>query len=467
MTAEQVMKRIRIVDCLQSDKSLESCTVAGWVRTKRESKENIFIEINDGSCLTNMQVVVGFGDSCYETARQLHTGASVYITGKLVASPAAGQKWELKPDKLIVYGDADPESYPLQKKRHSFEFLREIAHLRPRTNTMGAVLRIRNQVSYAIHTFFQQKGFLYVHTPIITTSDCEGAGEMFQVTTLDLLHVPVQDGFIDYSQDFFGAKAALTVSGQLEGELLALAMGDIYTFGPTFRAENSNTTRHLSEFWMVEPEMAFATLEDDCTLAEEFLKYIFTWVIDRCHEDMVFFDERIKPGILHNLESIITSSFEIVTYTDAIAQLKQSPEPFEYAVKWGIDLQTEHERWLTEKYYKKPIIVIDYPKEIKAFYMKRNDDNKTVKAMDVLVPGVGEIIGASEREDRYDVLLQRMQAMGLNPDDYWWYLDTRRYGSAPHAGFGLGFERAIQFITGMQNIRDVIPFPRTPGSAKF
>jgi len=458
---------MRIVDCLKSDIPIDDCIVAGWVRTKRESKENIFIEINDGSCLSNLQVVVGVGDSSFDIAQRLHTGASVYIQGSLVPSPAVGQTWELKPNIITVFGDADPESYPLQKKRHSFEFLREIAHLRPRTNTMGAIMRIRNQVSYAIHTFFQQKGFLYVHTPIITTSDCEGAGEMFQVTTLDLHNLPMVNGAIDYTKDFFGAKAALTVSGQLEGELLAMALGDIYTFGPTFRAENSNTTRHLSEFWMVEPEMAFATLEDDCSLAEEFLRFIFKWVLEKCQEDMQFFNERIKPGIIQNLELIVNSSFEIVTYTEAIEKLLQSKESFEFPVHWGMDLQTEHERWLTEKYFKKPIIVIHYPKTIKAFYMKLNDDNNTVRAMDVLVPGVGEIIGGSEREDRYDVLITRMKEMGLAPDDYWWYMDIRKFGSAPHAGFGLGFERAIQFITGMQNIRDVIPFPRTPGNARF
>ncbi len=458
---------MRIVDCLKSDIPIDDCIVAGWVRTKRESKENIFIEINDGSCLSNLQVVVGVGDSSFDIAQRLHTGASVYIQGSLVPSPAVGQTWELKPNIITVFGDADPESYPLQKKRHSFEFLREIAHLRPRTNTMGAIMRIRNQVSYAIHTFFQQKGFLYVHTPIITTSDCEGAGEMFQVTTLDLHNLPMVNGAIDYTKDFFGAKAALTVSGQLEGELLAMALGDIYTFGPTFRAENSNTTRHLSEFWMVEPEMTFATLEDDCSLAEEFLRFIFKWVLEKCQEDMQFFNERIKPGIIQNLELIVNSSFEIVTYTEAIEKLQQSNESFEFLVHWGMDLQTEHERWLTEKYFKKPIIVIHYPKTIKAFYMKLNDDNNTVRAMDVLVPGVGEIIGGSEREDRYDVLITRMKEMGLNPDDYWWYMDIRKFGSAPHAGFGLGFERAIQFITGMQNIRDVIPFPRTPGNARF
>lgn len=458
---------MRIVDCLKSDTPIDDCIVAGWVRTKRESKENVFIEINDGSCLSNLQVVVGVGDSSFDIAQRLHTGASVYIQGSLVPSPAVGQTWELKPNIITVFGDADPESYPLQKKRHSFEFLREIAHLRPRTNTMGAIMRIRNQVSYAIHTFFQQKGFLYVHTPIITTSDCEGAGEMFQVTTLDLHNLPMVNGAIDYTKDFFGAKAALTVSGQLEGELLAMALGDIYTFGPTFRAENSNTTRHLSEFWMVEPEMAFATLEDDCSLAEEFLRFIFKWVLEKCQEDMQFFNERIKPGIIQNLELIVNSSFEIVTYTEAIEKLQQSKESFEFPVHWGMDLQTEHERWLTEKYFKKPIIVIHYPKTIKAFYMKLNDDNNTVRAMDVLVPGVGEIIGGSEREDRYDVLITRMKEMGLAPDDYWWYMDIRKFGSAPHAGFGLGFERAIQFITGMQNIRDVIPFPRTPGNARF
>ncbi len=441
--------------------------IKGWVRTKRDSKGFSFLEINDGSCMRNIQVIADETIPDYHKAVELSTGSSVAVTGVLVESPGKGQKNEIKAQEITVYGTADPETYPLQKKRHSFEFLREIAHLRPRTNTFGAVFRVRNALSFAIHSFFQERGFVYVHTPIITASDCEGAGEMFKVTTLDLANIPVKDSEIDFSEDFFGAKAGLTVSGQLEGELLATALGNIYTFGPTFRAENSNTSRHLSEFWMVEPEMSFADIKDDINLAEDFLKYIFAFCLKNCAEDMEFFDTRIQNGIVKNLEDIIKSNFEVITYTEAVQILKESGEKFEYPVDWGKDLQSEHERYITEKKIKKPTIVINYPKEIKAFYMKVNEDNKTVRAMDVLVPGIGEIIGGAEREERYDVLTNRMKDCGLNPDDYWWYLDIRRYGTVPHAGFGLGFERTIQFITGMQNIRDVIPFPRTPKNAAF
>ena len=382
-------------------------------------------------------------------------------------SPGKGQKYEISAREISIFGKANSEEYPLQKKGHSFEFLREIAHLRPRTNTFGAVFRMRNALSFAIHKFFQERGFIYVHTPIITGNDCEGAGEIFNVTTFDLMNIPVVDGELDYSHDFFGKKVGLTVSGQLEGEALASALGNIYTFGPTFRAENSNTSRHLSEFWMVEPEMAFADLNDDIKLAEDFLKYILNYCLDNCHDDMKFFNNRIQNGIIEILEGIIDSEFEIITYTNAIELLKKSGEIFEFPVNWGLDIQSEHERYLTEKMFMKPVIVIDYPREIKAFYMKLNEDEKTVRAMDVLVPRIGEIIGGSERENRYDVLLNRMKESGLNPDDYWWYLDIRRFGSVPHSGFGLGLERTIQFITGMQNIRDVIPFPRTPKNANF
>ena len=460
------MKRSRIVDLLKSDASGFDVLVKGWIRTKRVSKGLCFVEINDGSCLKNMQVIADWSIPKFSTFAELTTGASVAVTGKLVDSPAKGQKYELQANDIEVYGGADAEEFPLQKKGHSFEFLREIAHLRPRTNTFGAVFRLRNALAFAIHKFFQERGFLYVHTPIITGNDCEGAGQMFRVTTLDAEQAEAGKA-PDYSGDFFGKRTALTVSGQLEGELLATALGNVYTFGPTFRAENSNTTRHLSEFWMIEPEMAFATLEDDLALAEEFLKYIFKYCLENCAEDMEFFDQRIQKGVIANLEGIINSEFITISYTEAVDILMESGENFEFPVRWGIDLQSEHERYLTEKKFRKPVIVIDFPKEIKAFYMKVNTDNKTVRAMDVLVPGIGEIIGGSEREDNYDVLKSRMTELGLSPDEYWWYLDTRKFGSVPHAGFGLGFERTIQFITGMQNIRDVIPFPRTPKSANF
>ncbi len=461
------MKRVLVREILQSDTSGFDVLVKGWVRTKRDSKGFSFLEVNDGSTIKNIQVVAEESMPGYDEVLKISTGCSVAVEGELVDSPGKGQKYEIKARSIHVYGWADSERYPLQKKNHTFEFLREIAHLRPRTNTFGAVLRVRNALSYAIHSFFQNKGFVYVHTPIITASDCEGAGEMFRVTTLDLKNVPIVNGDIDYEEDFFGKKAGLTVSGQLEGELLATALGNIYTFGPTFRAENSNTSRHLAEFWMVEPEMAFAELPDDISLAEEFLKYIFKYCIDTCPDDLEFFDMRIQKGLISSLEDIILSNFEIITYTEAVDILKKSGEKFEYPVEWGTDLQSEHERYITEKKFNKPVVVTDYPKDIKAFYMKLNDDGKTVRAMDVLVPRIGEIIGGSEREYRYDVLVDRMKNSGLNPEEYWWYLDIRRFGSVPHAGFGLGFERTVQYITGMQNIRDVIPFPRTPKSADF
>lgn len=461
------MKRSTVKELLNSESPSDGILLKGWIRTKRDSKGFCFIEINDGSCLKNIQVIADNNLSNYEEIEVLTTGSSVAVKGQLVESPAKGQKFEVQASDVEIYGVAPADDYPLQKKRHSFEFLREIAHLRPRTNAFGSVFRVRNALSYAVHKFFQEKGFLYVHSPILTASDAEGAGEMFQVTTLDLMNMPKKDGAVNFEDDFFGRAANLTVSGQLEAELFATAFDKVYTFGPTFRAENSNTSRHLAEFWMIEPEIAFAELKEDMELAEEFLKYIFSYCLNNCAEDMEFFDLRIQKGLIQNLEHIINSSFEAVTYTEAVDILEKCGESFEYPVKWGIDLQSEHERFLTEKKFKKPVIVTDYPKEIKAFYMRLNEDNKTVRAMDVLVPGVGEIIGGSEREYRYDVLEQRMKDSGLNPEEYWWYLDIRKYGTVPHAGFGLGFERAVQFVTGMQNIRDVIPFPRTPKNASF
>ncbi|MCJ7684969.1 MAG: asparagine--tRNA ligase, partial [Desulfobacteraceae bacterium] len=382
-------------------------------------------------------------------------------------SPGKGQKVELKAEEIEVLGWADPDIYPLQKKRHSFEFLRTIAHLRPRTNTFGAVARVRNVMAHAIHTFFQERGFIYLHSPIITGSDCEGAGEMFKVTTFDLNHAPEKEGDIDFTKDFFGGPANLTVSGQLEAEIYALAMGDVYTFGPTFRAENSNTSRHLAEFWMVEPEMAFCDLEENAALAIEFLKQIFASVLDNCKEDMEFFNRFIDSTLIQTLQTLISHDFEILTYTEGIDILKKAEQKFEFSVEWGCDLQSEHERYLCEKVFKGPVVLIDYPKEIKAFYMKMNQDEKTVRAMDVLVPKIGEIIGGSQREDDHDALYERIKEAGLNTDDYWWYLELRKFGSVPHSGFGLGFERLIQFVTGLSNIRDVIPFPRTPGNLSF
>ena len=443
----------------------------GWVRTRRELKELCFLELNDGSCLANLQILVPRESPAYDLAAGLHRGAEFGVTGRLVASPAQGQRVELQAQAITLYGDADPNSYPLQKKRHSFEFLRTIAHLRPRTNTFGAVLRIRNHCAVAIHRFFQERGFVWAHTPILTASDCEGAGELFTVTQFDLRHpsrIPQNpQGEGDFSQDFFGRPAYLTVSGQLEAEILATALTKVYTFGPTFRAENSNTSRHLAEFWMIEPEMAFCDLQGDMDLAEAFLQYVFRYVLEQGISDLEFFQQRIDSTVLDTAQNIIQQPFARLSYTEAIEQLQKSGKSFEYPVKWGMDLQSEHERYLAEELYKKPVIVYNYPAEIKAFYMRLNEDEKTVAAMDVLVPRVGELIGGSQREERYDVLLKRLQNQGLDPQTYWWYLDLRRYGTVPHAGFGLGFERLIQFMTGMGNIRDVIPFPRTPDGIDF
>ena len=463
------MKRIRIAQILSSKDTGSHVTVMGWVRTRRDSKGGFsFIEVNDGSCLSSLQVIAEDKLPNYKNEiLRLQTGCSVKATGIIAASPGKGQKVELQADEIEVLGWADPAVYPLQKKRHSFEFLRTIAHLRPRTNTFGAVARVRNVMSNAIHTFFQERGFIYLHTPIITGSDCEGAGEMFKVTTLDLDQVPKKKGHADFDRDFFNEPANLTVSGQLEAEIYALAMGDVYTFGPTFRAEDSNTSRHLAEFWMVEPEMAFCDLDGDVALAIEFLKYIFAYVLKNCEEDMKFFNRIIDSSAIETLENLVSQDFEILSYTEGVDILSKAIEKFEFPVNWGMDLQSEHERYLCEKVFKKPIVLMDYPKEIKAFYMKVNADKKTVRAMDVLVPKIGEIIGGSQREDNHDVLVERIKEMGLNPDDYWWYLELRKFGSVPHAGFGLGFERLIQFVTGLANIRDVIPFPRTPGNVSF
>ncbi|HEY9801594.1 MAG TPA: asparagine--tRNA ligase [Leptolyngbyaceae cyanobacterium] len=459
----------RIAEILRNGQPDESLVVQGWVRTKRELKGFAFIEVNDGSSLANLQAVINQDLPDYEAIiKKLNTGASVEVAGVLVASQGKGQRIELQAETVKVYGEADPETYPLQKKRHSFEFLRTIGHLRSRTNSFGAVFRVRNATSAAIHQFFQERGFLWVHTPIITASDCEGAGELFSVTSLNLKNVPrTENQEIDYSQDFFAKPTYLTVSGQLEAEVMAMAFSNVYTFGPTFRAENSNTSRHLAEFWMVEPEMAFCDLEGDMDLAEAFLKYIFNFVLEKCPEDMEFFNQRIDDTVLATAENIVNNQFERLTYTDAIKLLEKADVKFEYPVSWGLDLQSEHERYLAEQLFKKPVIVTDYPAQIKAFYMRLNDDEKTVRAMDILAPKIGEIIGGSQREERLDVLERRVLAQGMKPEDLWWYLDLRRYGTVPHAGFGLGFERLVQFITGMGNIRDVIPFPRTPQNAEF
>lgn len=458
----------RIQDLLKTAQPGETATIQGWVRTKREQKAFSFINVNDGSCMSGLQVVMDAAMPDYETViKQITTGASVQIVGNVVESPAKGQRIELKADTITVYGEAD-ETYPLQKKRHSFEFLRTIGHLRSRTNTLGAVFRIRNACAQAIHQFFQEQGFLWMHTPILTASDCEGAGEMFTVTNLNPNKPPLtEDNALDFSQDFFGKPAYLTVSGQLEAEIMALAFNNVYTFGPTFRAENSNTSRHLAEFWMIEPEMAFCDLVGNMDLAESFLKYIFRFVLENCEDDMAFFNQRIDNTVLATADNIINNEFARVTYTEAVALLEKADKTFEFPVEWGIDLQSEHERYLAEELCQKPVIVTDYPAAIKAFYMRLNNDNKTVAAMDVLAPKVGEIIGGSQREERLDVLESRIEEAGLPKDAYWWYLDLRRYGTVPHAGFGLGFERLIQFMTGMSNIRDVIPFPRTPDNIDF
>lgn len=446
----------------------ELVRAAGWLKTARHGKGDSFLALSDGSCFADLQIVCPRTLSNYAAVvAHLGTGCAVVATGRVVASMGQGQRVELLAESVELTGAAG-EDYPLQKKRHSFEYLREIAHLRMRTNTFGAVMRVRNAAARSIHNFFQSRGFLWLHAPIITASDCEGAGEMFRVTTLDPDKLPrTPQGGVDYAQDFFGRQSHLTVSGQLEGEIAALALSNIYTFGPTFRAENSNTTRHLAEFWMVEPEMAFCTLEGDMEVAEAFIKTIFSDVLRDVPDDLEFFGKVIEPATREIMQAVIEQPFDRITYTEAVDILQRSGQAFKYPVEWGCDLQSEHERYLTEQHFKKPVIVTDYPKGIKAFYMYQNPDGKTVRAMDVLVPGVGEIIGGSQREDRLDRLELRLAEQGLRKEDYWWYLDLRRYGSVPHAGFGLGFERVVQFITGMKNIRDVIPFPRTPGSADF
>lgn len=459
----------RIKELLATGQPGDAVTVKGWVRTKRELKEFAFLELNDGSSLAGLQAVLTPTVPNYDALiKQVTTGAAVSCEGVLVASQGKNQRIELQAQALTLWGEADPATYPLQKKRHSFEFLRTLGHLRGRTNTLGAVFRVRNACATAIHQFFQARGFLWVHTPIITASDCEGAGEMFGITSLNLENLPkLANGQVDYSQDFFERPAYLTVSGQLEAEIMAMAFSNVYTFGPTFRAENSNTSRHLAEFWMVEPEMAFCDLEGDMDLAAEFLKFIFRYVLEHCPEDMQFFQDRIDQTVLATADQIIHNEFARLTYTEAVSLLEKSSRTFEFPVAWGLDLQSEHERYLAEDYFQKPVIVTDYPAQIKAFYMRLSEDGQTVRAMDILVPKIGEIIGGSQREERLDILTQRIQAQGLDPETYWWYLDLRRYGTAPHAGFGLGFERLVQFMTGMDNIRDVIPFPRFPGSAEF
>ena len=462
------MKSLRIAELLQSPATDAEVVVKGWVRTKRGNKNVAFIALNDGSCVANMQVVVDLAKFDEELLRKVTTGACLRVDGRLVASCGAGQGVEVQAEKIEIYGTADPETYPLQKKGHSLEFLRDIAYLRPRTNTFGAIFRIRHAMAYAIHKYFNDKGFYYLHTPLITASDCEGAGAMFQVTTLDLNNLPkTEEGAVDYSQDFFGRPCSLTVSGQLEGELGALSLGQIYTFGPTFRAENSNTPRHLSEFWMIEPEMAFYELEDNMELAEDFLKYLIRYALENCREDLEFMNKMWDNGLIERLNFVLNHEFKRLDYTEGVEILKASGRKFEFPCDWGCDLQSEHERYLVEEHFKRPVILINYPKQIKAFYMKQNEDGKTVRAMDVLFPKIGEIIGGSEREADYEKLSARVHELGMNEKELWWYLDTRRWGSAPHSGFGLGFDRLLLFVTGMTNIRDVQPFPRTPQHADF
>ena len=462
-----MLKRTKIVSLLEADQPIEKVLVKGWVRTRRDAKDFSFIELNDGSSLKNIQIIANNNLSNYEEVKKITTGSSLAVTGALVESKGGNQKYEIVAGEIEIYSLA-PDDFPLQKKKHTDEYLRTIAHLRPRTNKYGAAFRVRSELSLAIHKFFNDRGFRYVHTPIITGSDCEGAGEMFQVTTLDLNNVPkLPDGSVDYSKDFFGKAAHLTVSGQLNGEMYALGLGDIYTFGPTFRAENSNTTRHAAEFWMIEPEMAFADIYDDMDLAEDMVRTCVKHVMDKCPDDLALFDKFVEPGLIAKLQNIVDNGFARITYAEAIDIMKKSGHKFEYEPEFGIDMQTEHERYLAETHFKRPVIVRDYPKEIKAFYMRLNDDGRTVAAMDVLVPGIGEMIGGSQREERYDVLVQKIKEMGMKVEDYAWYLDSRKYGSVPHAGFGLGFERMMMLVTGIGNIRDVIPFPRTPNSINF
>ena len=465
------MERSKIVDILIAPKLGNDVNIKGWVRTKRGSKGLSFVAINDGSCIHNMQVVVDHSLFDAEMLKDITTGAAVSIIGKLTESQGRGQSVEIQASAIEIYGKADPNSYPLQKKGHSMEFLREIAHLRPRTNTFGAVFRIRHNMAYAIHKFFHDRGFFYFHTPLITASDAEGAGAMFEVTTLDLNNPPrTKEGGVDYSQDFFGRRTNLTVSGQLEGELAATALGAIYTFGPPFRAENSNTPRHLAEFWMIEPEVAFYEIKENMDLAEEFIKYLVQWALDNCKDDLTFLNERIDKGLIERLESVVKKDFIRLSYTEGIKILEKAVadgHQFEYPVYWGVDLASEHERYLVENHFQCPVILTDYPTEIKAFYMKQNEDGKTVRAMDVLFPKIGEIIGGSQREESLEKLISRCKEVGIPLSEMDWYLDTRRFGSVPHSGFGLGFERLLLFVTGMGNIRDVIPFPRTPNNANF
>ena len=460
--------RTKISQLSQADIG-KKVTVKGWIKSARQSKSCGFIALNDGSDFEGLQVVIDANLAGYnDLVAQLTTAASVAVTGTIVQSPGKEQAFELKAEDIELIGACPAEEYPLQKKHHTLEFLRTIAHLRPRTNTISAVARVRNSLAYATHRFFQQRGFLYVMTPIITASDCEGAGQMFQVSTLDFMNLPrTKDGKIDFSKDFFGKAAYLTVSGQLNGETYACALSDIYTFGPTFRAENSNTARHLAEFWMIEPEMAFADLKDDMESAEAYIKFCIKAALEECPQDMAFFERYISRGLIERLEHIVKEPFERVTYTEAVSILEKTSKKFEYPVSWGIDLQSEHERYLVEEHFEKPTIIYNYPEKIKAFYMRNNEDGKTVAAMDVLVAGVGEIIGGSQREERYDMLVEKMKKFDLNPEAYWWYLELRKYGTVPHAGFGLGFERLVRLVTGMENIRDVIPFPRFPGNAEF
>lgn len=484
-----ILNRTKIYDLLKSDNTErlnQTINIKGWVRTKRGNKNVAFIALNDGSIIHSLQVVVDVANFDEALLNKISTGACISVTGDLVASQGQGQAVEIAAKEIEIYGEADPEVYPLQKKAHTMEFLREIAHLRPRTNTFGAILRIRHTLSFAIHKYFNDKGFCYMHTPIITGSDAEGAGEMFRVTTLDITNPPKnEDGSINYKEDFFGKETNLTVSGQLEGELAAMALSQVYTFGPTFRAENSNTARHLAEFWMIEPEVAFADLEDNMNLAEDFLKYVIKYALENCPDDLAFLNQRAadeekakkkeeqsEMGLIDRLKFIVENDFVRLTYTEAIDILRNSnynkKKKFQYLIEgWGADLQSEHERYLVEKEFKKPVILTDYPKAIKAFYMRENEDGKTVRAMDILFPGIGEIVGGSQREERYDKLLERVKEVGIHEEDIWWYLETRKFGTAPHAGFGLGFERLMLFVTGMGNIRDVIPFPRTPKNAEF
>lgn len=463
---EAACSRVSVRDLLSASEPMDSVVVKGWVRTKRDAKDFSFLEVNDGSCLASIQLIVDADCRGYADLKDFATGCAVAAQGALVASPGSGQAWEIKATSISMIGAA-PADYPLQKKRHSDEFLRSIAHLRPRTNKYGAIFRVRSRLSQAIHQFFQSRGFHWIHTPILTAADCEGAGEMFTVTALDLDALPRINGRVDYSQDFFGKPAKLTVSGQLSVEMFALSLGDVYTFGPTFRAENSNTSRHMAEFWMIEPEMAFADIHDDMNLAEDFIREMVRFALEDCADDLALFSRFVDKDLLATLENIVGNEFMRISYSDAIEILQKAKNKFEYEPHWGADLQSEHERYLTERHFKRPTIVHDYPKDIKAFYMRMNDDGKTVAAMDVLVPRIGEIIGGSQREERYDELSARISGMGFDEADYWWYLDSRRFGTAPHAGFGLGFERLLMLVTGVTNIRDVIPFPRTPKHLEF